>query len=86
MVDHPHCILDQIIHYIKGYRSINKQFRVDSFLDWKGHSSGLASRLTHTIQTTASGLAILRPEKFVYLSQAKQGSLESLLTFGLKNA
>jgi len=37
MVDHFLCILDKTILYIKGCRSINKQFSIDSFLDWEGH-------------------------------------------------
>jgi len=39
MVDHPHYIFifDLTIHYIKGCRSINTQFSIDSFLDCEDH-------------------------------------------------
>jgi len=34
---YPYHILDSAIYYIKGCLSINKQFSIDSFLDWEGH-------------------------------------------------
>jgi len=36
MFDPSHRILDPTIHNIKDWRSTNKQFSVDSYLDWEG--------------------------------------------------
>jgi len=48
------------IHFIKGCFSINKQFSIDSFLDWEGHH-WVCTLLTCSLQTTASDLLKLIP-------------------------
>jgi len=42
-----------ILSYIKGYVSINKSLRIDTFLDWEGHPRIFSSRHAHSLQTTA---------------------------------
>jgi len=67
MVDHPHHILDPTIHYIKGCRSINKQFSIDSFFDLEGHHwvwiSTRSFSLDHHITLATIALMLVSPNQ-----------------------
>jgi len=49
-------VSDTSLSYIKGYRSVNKQFGIDSFLNWADHDWGFTHALascSHSLQNTA---------------------------------
>jgi len=53
MVDSPHHI-----HFKKGCPSINKQFSIDSFLDWDGHHSGFRMLSSNHSNRTKQGAGL----------------------------